>query len=118
MSNKVENKVKNKVSLGWVAQGITQEASSRHAPPLGLDQFLNRCVQEAIEKVQRNLIKEVLNQSLRLVFEVRDPSLLFKQNETRKLTEHVTFELEKIIADRLEKHPLHEEPYAEKANEV
>lgn len=116
MSNKVDNKVKNKVSMGWVPHGITQEASPRHAPPLGLDQFLNRCVQEAMEKVQRNLRKEVLNQSLRLVFEVRDPSLLFKEgpNGTRKLTEHVTFELEKIIADRLSVGC----GEAEKANEV
>ena len=116
MSNKEENKTKNKKveRLLWGHSFYTP--IDEHPPPPGINPFFERCVEYAMNVVKRDLKNMVLHEALKQVYSVKDPKKFLEKMETsnfewplKHLRQHIEFELLQMISKRLEQYPLHEE---------
>ena len=122
MSNKVDNKTKNK-KVERLPLGHSFYVPIQHPP--GINPFFERCVEYAMNVVKRDLKNMVLHEALKQVYSVKDPKKFLEKMETsnfewplKHLRQHIEFELLQMISKRLEQYPLHEELDAEKADEV
>tara|TARA_A100001515_G_scaffold137666_1_gene130487 strand:- start:605 stop:937 length:333 start_codon:yes stop_codon:yes gene_type:complete len=90
---------------------------------LGLKEYLERCVDSAINTVKRDLRYEVLDEASRLVYQLREDEWREKKLEweNKWLVQNIEFELGEIITERLSKlsqMPLHDpEPEPEEKPE-
>lgn len=80
---------------------------------LGLKEYLERCVDSAINTVKRDLRYEVLDEASRLVYQLREDEWREKKLEweNKWLVQNIEFELGEIITERLSKlsqMPLHD----------
>ena len=83
------------------------------SPKLGLKEYLERCVDSAINTVKRDLRYEVLDEASRLVYQLREDQWQEKKLEweNKWLVQNIEFELGEIITERLSKlsqMPLHD----------
>ena len=80
---------------------------------LGLKEYLERCVDTAINSVKRDLRYEVLDEASRLVYQLREDQWREKKLEweDKWLVQNIEFELGEIIDERLRElsqMPLHD----------
>ena len=83
------------------------------SPKLGLKEYLERCVDSAINTVKRDLRYEVLDEASRLVYQLREDQWQEKKLEweNKWLVQNIEFELGEIITERFSKlsqMPLHD----------
>jgi len=91
----------------WVSHYVST------SPKLGLKKYLERCVDTAINQVQRDLRYEVLDEASRLVYQLREDQWQEKKLEweDKWLVQNIEFELGEIITERFSKlsqMPLHD----------
>ena len=113
MSNKVDNKTKNK-KVERLPLGNSFYVPIQHPP--GINPFFEHCVEYAVNVVKRDLKNMVLHEALKQVYSVKDPKKFLEKMETsnfewplKHLRQHIEFELLQMISKRLEQYPLHEE---------
>ena len=107
MPQKKSKKVKQSHYVTWSGNF---SAISRER---GLKEYLERCVDSAINTVKRDLRYEVLDEASRLVYQLREDQWQEKKLEweDKWLVQNIEFELGEIITERFSKlsqMPLHD----------